>query len=131
MLFVMDIPSIQRRNDHFSFNSVTAYGEKIMEPIERLTDARPCSSVAGKGHKWFGGWGWMAVCVLVVIGAMLAFSGEFGGRLTVGAWLPLLFVLPCAIMMFMCMKNMGGNQSGADNSIAGTDARKTPTKDQR
>ena len=102
----------------------------MMEPNERLTGARPYSSTTGTGQKWLG-WGGMAVCILVIVGAVLAFGGGFNGGLTAGALLPLLFVLPCALMMFMCMKNMGGNQSRADDSSAGTDAQRTNDRDQR
>ncbi len=103
----------------------------MTEPNERLTGARPYSSATGTARKWLGGWGGMGLCVLVIVGAVLAFNGEFDGGLTAGALLPLLFVLPCAVMMFMCMKNMRGNQSRADNSSAGTDAQRTSDKDQR
>ena len=102
----------------------------MTEPYERLTGARPYSSATGTARKWLGGWGGMGVCVLVIVGAVLAFSGEFDGGLTAGALLPLLFVLPCALMMFMCMKNMGGNQSGAHRSISRADVRKRDVEDQ-
>ena len=102
-----------------------------MERNERSTAARPCSSDTVTAHKWLGGWGGMAVCMLVIVGAVFAVNGGFNGGPSAGALLPLLFVLPCALMMFMCMKNMGGNQSRADDSSAGTDAQRTNDRDQR
>lgn len=103
----------------------------MLKPNERSTAAGPYSSANGTAHKWLGGWGGIALCMLVIVGAVLAFSGGFDGGLTAGALLPLLFVLPCALMMFMCMKNMGDSQSGADNSSVGTDAQRTSNRDQR
>ena len=102
----------------------------MMGPNEKSTGTRPVSSATVKWDKWLGGWGWMVVCVLVIVGAILAVSGELDGKLPAGALLPLLFVLPCALMMFMCMKNMGGNQSGAHRSISRADVRKRDVEDQ-
>lgn len=45
-----------------------------------------------------------------IAGAGLALSQSW---ITVGNLLPLLFTLPCAVMMFMCMKGMRhGQQDG-------------------
>ena len=47
----------------------------------------------------------------IVAGTALALSQH---RLAVAELTPLLFVLPCAVMMFMCMKGMNyGTQAGA------------------
>jgi len=84
-----------------------------MEPKKDLTatSAPPYSSATGGGRNWLGGWSGLALCALAVGGAILLFGGSLSGAQTAGSWLPLLFVLPCAIMMFMCMRGMGGNRS--------------------
>ena len=66
--------------------------------------------------------GGLAVCAVAIVGAILVFGGALGGTPHAGKWLPLVFVLPCAIMMFMCIKNMGANQgeTGGSNPKTGT-----------
>jgi hypothetical protein len=58
----------------------------------------------------------------IVAGTALALSQHW---LAVAELTPLLFVLPCAVMMFMCMKGMNhGQQTSAAPASAGAD---TPT----
>lgn len=84
-----------------------------MEPNKnRMTGYSPA---AGSVRSWLGGWKGLAVCAVAIVGAILV----FGGTQDAGKWLPLLFVLPCAFMMYMCMKNMGGNQGGGSNPKSG------------
>lgn len=89
-----------------------------MEPNKNLTKESSGSPAAGS---WLNGWSGLAVCAVAFGGAVLVFGGAFGGTSDFGKLLPLLFLLPCAIMMFMCMKNMGSNQdeTGGSNSKPG------------
>jgi hypothetical protein len=103
-----------------------------MEPNKNPTAAPSCSTATGGGRSWLGGWGWLALCALAIGGAVLAFGGSLGGAQDAGKWLlPLLVVLPCAIMMFMCMKNMGGNQGESGGSNLKTGAPKAGIGDER
>ena len=91
-------------------------GIEKMELGRNLTINSSGSRAVGSGRSWFGGWSRLVVCSVVIVSAVLVFGGRLGGTLDAGKLLPLLYVLPCAIMMFMCMKNMGGNQGGAGGS---------------
>ena len=102
-----------------------------MEPNKNLTINSPGSRAAGSGRSWFVGWSGLAVCAVAIVGAALVFGGGLGGTLDAGKLLPLLYVLPCAIMMFMCMKNMGGNQGGAAGSKPKSGTPKTGPDDGR
>jgi len=54
-----------------------------------------------------------------VAGAALALSQHW---LTVPELTPLLFLLPCAVMMFICMKGMNhSQQTGAVSASAGAE----------
>lgn len=90
-----------------------------MEPNKNLTTGSAGSPAAGS---WLSGWSGLAVCAVAIVGAVLVFGGSLGGTQSAGKLLPLLFLLPCAIMMFMCMKNMGSNQgeTGGSNPKPGT-----------
>ncbi|MFC7693677.1 hypothetical protein ACFQY5_33240 [Paeniroseomonas aquatica] len=47
----------------------------------------------------------------------------FGGVAVAERLLPLLFVLPCALMMLMCMRHAGGNKApGATGAETGPSA---------
>jgi len=96
---------------------------------KNLTSASSGSSAASRRRNWLGGWSGLAVCTLAIVGAILVFGGALGGTQDAGKWLPLLFVLPCAIMMFMCMKNMGGNQDQAGGSNPKTGVKPAPMMD--
>lgn len=55
----------------------------------------------------------------IVAGTALALSQHW---LTVPELAPLLFLLPCAVMMFMCMKGINhGQQTSADPASSGAD----------
>jgi len=101
-----------------------------METNKNLTTGPPGSS-AGSARSWLGGWSGLAVCAVAIVGAVLVFGGALGGTQDAGKWLPLLFALPCAIMMFMCMKNMGGNQGETGGSNPKTGAPKAGPDDRR
>ena len=86
-----------------------------METNKSLTP----SNSGGPWRQWFtAGRGLVAICAIVAIGLLVEFleygaRGDVVGRLA--SYLPLLLVLACPVMMFMCMKNMGGNhQNGRD-----------------
>ena len=102
-----------------------------MEPNKNLTTASSGPPAAGSARSWLGGWSGLAVCAVAIVGAVLVFGGALGGTQNAGTWLPLLFVLPCAIMMFMCMKNMGGNQGETGGSNPKTGAPKAGPDDGR
>ncbi len=65
----------------------------------------------GRGrYGWLGGWRLLAVGAVVVALAVLAFNGAGAAE----RLLPLLFVLPCAAMMVMCMRHAGGHRQDTD-----------------
>ncbi len=102
-----------------------------MEPHRNLRTATSGSSAAGSGGNWLRGWSGLAICALVIVGAILVFGGALGGTQEAGNWLLLLLVLPCAIMMFMCLRHMGGNQGEAGGSNPKTGAPRTGPDDGR
>jgi hypothetical protein len=57
----------------------------------------------------FGGRGVITATALAAGGAVLAVWQHW---LTLAELTPLLFTLPCAVMMFMCLKDMNHGQSG-------------------
>lgn len=72
-----------------------------------------------------GRYGWLRsgrVLAVVAVVALLAAMLAFGGTAAAERWLPLLFVLPCALMMLMCMRHAGGarQEPGASSVEAGT-----------
>ncbi len=103
----LDLPIIGRTMLH-------PEGVETMEPNENLTTGSSGSPAAGN---WLSGWSGLAVCAVAIVGAVLVFGGSLGGTPSAGKLLSLLFLLPCAIMMFMCMRNMGGNhgETGGSN----------------
>lgn len=99
-----------------------------MELNRNLTTRSSGSPAAGRKRGWLSRWTGPAVCAVAFVGAILVFGGAFGTQST-GKLLPLLFLLPCAIMMFMCMKNMGGNQNDTGSSNVKTGVHKTDSDD--
>jgi len=71
----------------------------------------------------FGRRGVVIATALAAGGAVLAVWQHW---LTLAELTPLLFTLPCAVMMFMCMKGMNHGQSG-DAAQAPTPRETTPT----
>jgi hypothetical protein len=90
------------------------------------TSAAAGSSSCHSASPGSGSWptrrrGWVFGGAIIVIGTAVALSQHW---LTVAALIPVLFVLPCAVMMFMCMKGMShGQDKSAVQSSAST---KTP-----
>jgi hypothetical protein len=79
-----------------------------------------CHGASQSSGNWLSRRGWLLGGGAIVAGTALALSQHW---LTVAALVPLLFVLPCAVMVFMCMKGMNhGQQAGAVQSSAGTKA---------
>ena len=79
-----------------------------METNKSLTS----SNSGASQRQWFTAGRGLAICAIVAISLLLVFlgygvRGDVVGRLV--TLLPLLLVLACPVMMFMCMKNMGGN----------------------
>jgi hypothetical protein len=72
---------------------------------------------------WFDGRRGLVIALAVAAAAVAIAAGQHW--LAVADLVPLLFVLPCAVMMFTCMKGMNrGEQIGATPATAPTD---TPT----
>ncbi len=89
-----------------------------METNKNLSTGRS-GSAAGSPRSWLGGWSGLAVCILAIVAAVFVFGGASSGTQDAGKLLPLLFFLPCVIMMFMCMKGMGGNQGETGSDTKG------------
>lgn len=65
---------------------------------------------AGQGtHGWLGGQRGLVIAAVVAAAAIALAVGQHW--LTAADLVPLLFVLPCAVMMFMCMKGNHGQQT--------------------
>lgn len=74
---------------------------------------RDSSCHAGKGgaRNWFGGRrGLLLIAVASIAGLALALNQHW---LFVAQIVPLLFLLPCMLMMFMCMKGHGPQSNAA------------------
>jgi hypothetical protein len=84
-------------------------------------DSSSCHHVR-RSPGWLGGWRGLAVAAAVAaaIGA-IALNQHW---LAVASLVPLLYVLPCAVMMFACMKSM--NHGQADTTQASGHAQTTP-----
>jgi hypothetical protein len=71
---------------------------------------------------WLRGWRGLAIAgVVIAAGTALALSQHW---LAAATLVPLLYVLPCAAMMFMCMRGMN---HGRPASSATTARNETPT----
>jgi len=86
------------------------------------------ASCRGAGHgsgSWLGRWRGFAIAgVIVAAGTMLAVSQHW---LAVANLVPLLFLLPCAAMMFMCMKGMNHGQQMDTTAAAVSVRNEAPT----
>ena len=83
----------------------------VLAPVSPA--AKPAQAEAGCGAKrsLFTGWTiWFLAAALALAAAGLALGSGF---LAASALLPLLYVLPCLLMMGMCMKAHG--KGGAPN----------------
>lgn len=80
----------------------------------------PAGPADGRGgpRGWFGG---RRVLVAAAAIAAVAAALAFAGAGTAERLLPLLFVLPCMAMMFMCMRHAGGQRQEPDKSGVKTD----------
>ena len=85
-----------------------------MAPLEKMTPAPDSRTSAPTRGRSFGMGGLMLVCGLLLVLAIFGFGGSAGTQNT-RDWLPLLFLLPCVVMMFFCMRGMG-NKNGNDRS---------------
>lgn len=86
-----------------------------MVPFEKMTPAPDSKTAAPTRGRTFGMGGLMLICALLVILGIFAFGGStepHGAR----DWLPLLFLVPCAVMMFYCMRGMGNKNGNARSS---------------
>jgi hypothetical protein len=73
----------------------------------------------GESSGWSSHWRTLVLGAGIVAAVGLALSQHW---LTVAALTPLLFLLPCAVMMFMCMKGMHHDQqTGASQATANAD----------
>ena len=95
----------------------------MASPNQLMTTAASTepSSPAGGSHD-FGGWLRRRRGVIFAGGAGVAIAALAWGQqwLAVAQLTPLLFLLPCALMMFMCMKNHGQRpDSGNGDTPAG------------
>jgi len=76
------------------------------------------SNSGGLWRQWSTASRRLAICTIIAIGLLVVFLG-YGARGDVVrrlvTLLPLLLFLVCPAMMFMCMKNMGGNQQNRSN----------------
>ncbi len=73
--------------------------------------ARPqCADVSG-GQRTRMKWAWIAAAILAVAGVAL-------GSIWLGfaALVPLLYTLPCLVMIAICMKGRGGNGPSPSSS---------------
>ena len=100
-------------------------GEIPMETTNRLITTAAGNSSCRDASQGPGSWptrrrGLILGGGAIVAGTALALSQHW---LTVAELTPLLFVLPCAVMMFMCMKGMNHRtEAGAAQASAGADA---------
>lgn len=83
-----------------------------MAPIGKMTPAPDSKTSAPTRSRSFEMGGLMLICALFLVLAIFGFGGsaETHGPKD---WLPLLFLLPCVVMMFFCMKEMGKKNGNA------------------
>ncbi len=83
----------------------------------------PTTSPIGQSMPWRSARSLLRGRSLLIITLILAAVGAVAGWAWFGtAMLPLLYVLPCAAMMAMCMKGQGSSNSSAakPDNVAGT-----------
>src|SRR5258708_24129124 len=93
-----------------------------------VADGSACHGADRSSGSSIGRWRGLAIAgVVIAVGMTVAFSQHW---LAVASLAPLLFVLPCAVMMFICMKSMDHGQetgtkpaSARDQTAPTTDAR--------
>lgn len=74
---------------------------------------------------WLGGRrGWVVAAVVFAAVTGLVLSQHWLG---IADLVPLLFVLPCMAMMFMCMKGMNHGRQGDSTSVPGSSGDGAPT----
>jgi Protein of unknown function (DUF2933) len=78
---------------------------------------------AQAGHGWLSGRRGLVIAIVVAAAAVAVAVGQHWPAVV--DLVPLLFVLPCAVMMFKCMKGTNrGAQTGTTQGSASSD---TPT----
>jgi hypothetical protein len=91
---------------------------------QAITPAAGSSSCHGPGRgprDWVGRRRGVVIAVAVAAGATALALGQHW--LAVANLLPLLFILPCSVMMFMCMRGMNhGQQTGTPQAPARIEA---------
>jgi hypothetical protein len=70
-----------------------------------------CYSTGQGTRGWLGGRGGLVIAGIVAAAATALALGQHW--LAAADLVPLLFVLPCAVMMFMCVKGNHGRQTNA------------------
>lgn len=93
-----------------------------METQPAVTTTTAHDSATGRSDQK-ASYNWLSdrrVLVVASVAITLAAVG-FSGVVAVERLLPLLFVLPCALMMLMCMRHTGGNNRAPDGAGGNTD----------
>lgn len=77
----------------------------------KMSGSSSCHAPGHSQHSWLGRHRGAVITVIVAAAATaLALSQHW---LAAATLLPLLYVLPCAVMMFMCMKGMNHGEQPA------------------
>jgi hypothetical protein len=99
----MSVPPLQKRDPMETINHLTT--------TPATAGSSSCHSAKQGSGSWFSRRrGLILGGGAIVAGIALALSQHW---LAVAALTPLLFLLPCAVMMFMCMKGMNHGQQGS------------------
>ena len=89
------------------------------------TGRSSCHNAAQGSRSWLGGWRGLAIAgVVIAAGAGLALNQHW---LAIANLVPLLFVLPCMAMMFMCMKGMNHGRQTDPTTTGAPTGGGTPT----
>lgn len=93
--------------------------------IPPATGGSSCRGAAHGSRTWLGGWrGWAIAGVVITAGISLALSQHW---LAIANLVPLVFVLPCMAMMFICMKGMNHGQQTDSTTTRASAGEGTPT----